>query len=75
MHRRTFVTAMGAMAGLGRVPVFAAGDPLVKRVGLQLYTVRSLMKEDMERTLARVAEVGYREVVAFESRERFPLSL
>jgi sugar phosphate isomerase/epimerase len=62
MHRRTFVTTMGAIAGLGRVPGFDAGDPLVKRVGLQLYTVRSLIKEDMERTLARVAEVGYKEV-------------
>ena len=30
MHRRTFVTAMGAVAGLGRVPGFATGDPLDK---------------------------------------------
>jgi sugar phosphate isomerase/epimerase len=61
MDRRTFVTAMGAMAGMSRSP-FLAADPLLKRVGLQLYTVRDLLKADMERTLARVAEIGYKEV-------------
>ncbi|MBI2614110.1 MAG: sugar phosphate isomerase/epimerase, partial [Gemmatimonadetes bacterium] len=32
------------------------------RIGLQLYTVRGEMGKDVERTLARVAEIGYREV-------------
>jgi hypothetical protein len=32
------------------------------RIGLQLYTVRDLMKADMPGTLARVAEIGYKEV-------------
>lgn len=31
-------------------------------LGLQLYTVRGELETDMERTLARVADVGYREV-------------
>ncbi|MCE2422208.1 MAG: TIM barrel protein [Gemmatimonadetes bacterium] len=30
--------------------------------GIQLYTLRSLMEADVERTLAQVAELGYREV-------------
>jgi sugar phosphate isomerase/epimerase len=34
----------------------------IERVGLQLYTVRDLMKADMPGTLARVAEIGYKEV-------------
>lgn len=34
----------------------------IERIGLQLYTVRSAMRVDAEATLARVAEVGYREV-------------
>lgn len=62
MHRRTFVAAMGAAAGLGRVPALLADDPLVSRVGLQLYTVRDLLKQDFEGTLARVAAIGYEEV-------------
>lgn len=32
------------------------------KIGLQLYTVRDLMKADMPGTLARVAAIGYREV-------------
>ncbi len=34
----------------------------IERVGLQLYTVRSLMQEDVGRTLDLVASTGYREV-------------
>jgi sugar phosphate isomerase/epimerase len=62
MDRRSFVTAMTAAIGFGRVAGFAAGDPLLKRAGLQLYTVRDLMKQDMERTLEQVAAIGYEEV-------------
>jgi sugar phosphate isomerase/epimerase len=32
------------------------------KIGLQLYTVRDQMKADFEGTLARVAEIGYKEV-------------
>lgn len=39
----------------------ASADQL-DRIGLQLYTVRDEMARDFERTLARVAEIGYREV-------------
>lgn len=35
---------------------------LVAPIGLQLYTVRDEMKRDMAATLARVAQVGYKEV-------------
>lgn len=34
----------------------------VDRIGLQLYTVRELMRTDVARTLERVAQVGYEEV-------------
>ena len=34
----------------------------ISRIGLQLYTVRNLMKTDFEGTLAKVAQIGYREV-------------
>lgn len=32
------------------------------RIGLQLYTVRDLMKQNVEDTLAQVAKIGYKEV-------------
>ena len=34
----------------------------IKRVGLQLYTVRSEMPKDFEGTIAKVAQTGYKEV-------------
>ena len=39
-----------------------APQPLLDRIGLQLYTVRSLMAEDVAGTLAAVAAIGYQEV-------------
>ncbi len=61
MNRRLFVQALG-------LPLFRPlrgallKPPLIERIGLQLYTVRDLMKADVARTLEQVAEVGYREV-------------
>lgn len=34
----------------------------LERIGLQLYTVRGQLARDLDRTLARVAEIGYHEV-------------
>ena len=39
-----------------------ASQPLLDRIGLQLYTVRSLMAEDVAGTLDAVAAIGYDEV-------------
>ena len=39
-----------------------APQPLLDRIGLQLYTVRSLMAEDVAGTLDAVAAIGYDEV-------------
>lgn len=71
MDRRSFVkvaagAALGGALGLDRrTPTWAAeaaGTRKLERVGLQLYTVRSLMEKDFEGTLAAVADVGYDEV-------------
>jgi len=41
----------------------AAGPaPSGRAIGLQLYTLRTLMERDVEGTLAKVAEIGYREM-------------
>ena len=64
VNRREFVqtmAAVGATTLLCRAPRTAYPARLDK-VGLQLYTVRDKMKEDFEATLARVAEIGYKEV-------------
>jgi len=58
IDRRTFIAAMGA--------AYVAGGRLsatsIPRVGAQLYTVRSAMEKDFDGTIAKVAEIGYKEV-------------
>jgi sugar phosphate isomerase/epimerase len=64
MDRRTFVETMAA-AAIAAVPRSAFRVPRsarIDKIGLELYTVRDLMKTDVEGTLAKVAAVGYREV-------------
>ena len=53
-------TILAAGAGL---PLTAlAQGRRVEKVGLQLYTLRNEMSQDFEGTLARVAEIGYKEM-------------
>jgi sugar phosphate isomerase/epimerase len=68
MNRRTFLdaAARGAVSGLclaalnSQDNIAFAGK--ITRVGLQLYTLRNQMQQDVEGTLARVAQLGYQEV-------------
>ena len=66
--RRNFLATLG-VAALGVVSrdanaaaAVVARRRRIERVGLQLYSVRDLMKADMPGTIARVAEIGYKEV-------------
>jgi sugar phosphate isomerase/epimerase len=65
MNRRTFLetatTVTAATLFTSRLG-FAAGDHKIEKVGVQLYTVRDLMKEDFDGTIAKVAKIGYKEV-------------
>lgn len=69
LSRRQFVgsagAAMSALA-LGGAPrpwwQQQGGTRRLDRIGLQLYTVRREMQQSVDRTLARVAEIGYKEV-------------
>jgi sugar phosphate isomerase/epimerase len=66
--RRNFLATLGVAAlGMASRDAAAASEILaprrkLKRVGLQLYTVRDLMKADLPGTLAKVAAIGYKEV-------------
>ncbi|MGH7656409.1 MAG: sugar phosphate isomerase/epimerase family protein [Gemmatimonadaceae bacterium] len=63
--RRTFLQTLGlatAAAALPRDMLAAENAARLNPIGLQLYTVRSLMSKDVDGTLATVAGVGYREV-------------
>ncbi|MDE2653804.1 MAG: sugar phosphate isomerase/epimerase [Gemmatimonadetes bacterium] len=71
MDRKDFlrVAGLGVLAGCARGDAPAAGDggraglePPLDVIGVQLYTVRALMSEDVAGTLDAVAAIGYREV-------------
>lgn len=77
MDRRTFVGALGAAGAASLLP---AGGPLMAqekldKIGVQLYTVRDLMKASVEKTLADVAAIGYQEVEFAGYFERPPRSI
>lgn len=68
LGRREFLETVGLAAGsalVPRIPNPQSPSPLaarIPRVGLQLYTVRDLLKTDFEGTLKKVAAIGYKEV-------------
>ena len=65
MPRREFVgvLAAGAVGAITRPSSLVPRPPTrLGPIGLQLYTVRDLLKQDFEGTLDRVAGIGYKEV-------------
>jgi sugar phosphate isomerase/epimerase len=69
MNRRSFVkvtagAALGGIYGLDRRAWSADAAPgrSLDRIGVQLYSVRSLMEKDFAGTLKAVADVGFEEV-------------
>ena len=68
MNRRTFLGTITAATLLSNRFASALAFPKeggagkIDKIGVQLYTVRQEMKKDFEGTLAKVAEIGYREV-------------
>lgn len=63
--RRKFMTAtMTVLAAASVTPAFAlsANNRRVENIGIQLYTLRNAMQNDMAGTLAKVAELGYTEM-------------
>lgn len=72
--RGTPETRDAATSGSGDTSGTGA-SPSARAIGLQLYTVRSLMQDDLEGTLASVAEIGYREVEFAGYFDRDPRAL
>ena len=67
LSRRTFLTrsalVAGGIAGSSLFPLAASAQSRrVDNIGLQLYTLRKELAEDFDGTLARVAELGFKEM-------------
>ena len=62
MNRRTFLQSSLAAAAASAVPANALAQRKLGAIGLQLYSVRDLMKADVAGTLAKIAAIGFKEV-------------
>lgn len=62
MDRRTFLGTVTAATVLASRVTWATDEHKIDKIGLQLYTVRDAMKKDLEGTIAKVAQTGYKEV-------------
>src|SRR5204862_6810602 len=80
MNRRKFLAALGAAAvapqlgcassGAGA----ATGTRRLKKVGIQLYTLRDDARRDLEGTLVNIAQTGYKEVELLSSMNNFGMA-
>ncbi len=62
MKRRDFLKASSAFTTMSLLPVTFSVAEEKKSIGLQLYTVRKEINEDLTGTLKKVAEIGYKTV-------------
>ena len=69
MRRRSFLVALGLAACAPRATL-ASGRRL-KRVGIQLYSLRDDARRDLERTLADIAAIGYKDLELLGSMNNF----
>ena len=62
MNRRSFIYQSSGITLC--LPTFARNSslPYLDQVGLQLYTLRNPIKEDLEKTIREVAQIGYKQV-------------
>jgi sugar phosphate isomerase/epimerase len=77
MDRRDFVTTLGSAVALSQLgcanhaATNATGTRQLRRVGIQLYTLRDDARRDLEGTLANIAQTGYKDVELLSSMNNF----
>jgi sugar phosphate isomerase/epimerase len=77
MDRRTFLSTLGLaavapqLAGTPRAGSMTPASRRLRRVGIQLYTLRDDARRDLERTLGDIAQAGYKDVELLSSMNNF----
>ncbi|HYU52137.1 MAG TPA: sugar phosphate isomerase/epimerase [Gemmatimonadaceae bacterium] len=80
MNRREFLTALGIAAVGPQLACATAGSSAstgtrrLKKVGIQLYTLRDDARRDLEGTLVSIAQAGYKEVELLSSMNNFGMA-
>ena len=64
ISRRTFIQQTAALASAA-LATPAAQPPRRYKMGLQLYTMRAAMRQDVDGTLKRIASIGYEEAETY----------
>jgi sugar phosphate isomerase/epimerase len=62
MNRRSFLGTTAATLAAAELSWALPAEHKIKAVGVQLYSVRNTMKSDFDGTIAKVAQIGYKEV-------------
>jgi sugar phosphate isomerase/epimerase len=79
MHRRDFVTTLGSAVALTqlacapRTTALGTGTRKLRRIGLQLYSLRDDARRDLEGTIANIASAGYHDVELLGSMKNFDM--
>lgn len=73
INRRTFLAGVGAAAGMLACSSAVRGRPF-RRIGLQLYSLRTDARRDLVGTIAGIAEIGYDDVELLASFDNFGAS-
>ena len=77
MDRRTFLSTLGLaamapqLACTPRAGSMTTTPRRLRRVGIQLYTLRDEARRDLEGTLANIARIGYKDVELLSSMNNF----
>ena len=72
MHRRSFLAALGLAACAPRAALVPTRR--LNRVGIQLYSLRDDARVDLERTLAAIAAIGYKDIELLGSMSNFGMA-
>src|SRR5688500_15636079 len=76
MDRREFITALGTATVLSQIGCATnqlTGTRQLRRVGIQLYSLRDDARRDLESTIADIAAAGYKDVELLGSMKNFDM--
>jgi sugar phosphate isomerase/epimerase len=72
MERRKFLTKTGALAlSALAIPNMPSYSKNIKSIGVQIYTLRDLLKEDYLPVFEQLAKLGFKEIEAFPGKGHF----
>lgn len=70
LHRRQFIRNATALSALVMVPSWAEAASVDSRqIGIQLYTLRSILEQDPAKVLKQLAQQGYKQLEGYRAKQ------